>query len=954
VSTVLDEVLELAPEERGAYLDGACAHDPALRAEVEQLLGHGERGNGFLDEPARYAAPLLASAMLDSAPVRGGARVGPYRVVREIGHGGMGTVYLAERDDDQFRQRVALKLVRGGLGWNEVVVRRFVEERQILALLDHPNIARLLDGGITDDGLPWFAMEYVEGSPIDTYVRDRALPVDERLALFLSVCDAVQHAHRNLIVHRDLKPSNILVGSDARPRLLDFGIAKLLARVEEGRGALTSTGLRVMTPEYASPEQIRGDPITVAADVYSLGVLLYELLAGQRPYRVTGRLPHEVERAILEEEPARPSTVVDSSNRRRLRGDLDTIVLTAMQKDPRRRYASVEQLAGDVRLHLSGQPISARAETRLYRWGKFVRRHRLGVAAAAAVVLALMGGLAAVTWQARAARREAAKANAIKTFALGLFQVSDPGASRGRTITARELLDKGAARVDSEFARQPEVRAEMMSALGSIYQNLGLYEPATPLLEGALALRRSIHGPKHLAVASSLNELGGLLVARGRHLEAESLFHQSLVIRRARLGENAPEVLFLRNNIAVIHLQQGDHRGADSLLRQVLAGQRIVLAPDDPEVANTLTNLGITARALGNFAEAEQSHREALAIRRARFGDVHPTVGESLRNIAVALHSMGRYPEAEAAYREAIGVQRAVYGPKHPKLAPTLSSLAALLAATGNDTAAEPLFREALAMQREQLGAEHREVASTLGNLAGLLSTRGELEAALHLYEETLAMQRRILGRDHASVATTLNGTATVLREQGRYAAAEPLLTEALAIYRSRLGPRHQHVGVTLRNLAAVRFGLKDYAGADSLYRESLAIHRTVLPSAHPDIGGVLVGLGRTRLALGDHEGAEPMLREALAIQQNALPRGHWRVAEARRVLGECLAGRKRYGEAGALLLDGYRNLEGATNRRSESERTALLRQLIAVHDASGHRVEAARYRAMLRTTDPR
>jgi len=403
----------------------------------------------------------------------------------------MGTVYLAERDHP-YHQRVALKLVRGAAAMDDHLVSRLVEERSILASLEHPHIAHLVDGGVTDEGLPWFAMEYVEGEPIDRYCEKHHLHVQARLQLFLTVCDAVQFAHRNLVVHRDLKPSNILVTSSGEVKLLDFGIAKFLA----GGGSnvpRTETGLRVLTPEYASPEQIRGGPITVGSDVYSLGVLLYELLTGRRPYQLSGRNSLEIDRALLQP-PIRPSTAVtDLRLARELRGDLDSILLTALRKEPERRYPSAERFATDIQRFLSGLPVSARPDNWAYRTGKFMRRHRLGMVAGSAVCLSLIGGLIGTTSQARVAERAAAKEREVKNFLVGLFQVSDPTQSRGREISARELLDRGARGAESTLAASPDLQSELLHVLGIIHRELGLLGRADTLLERAVRLSRSAH-----------------------------------------------------------------------------------------------------------------------------------------------------------------------------------------------------------------------------------------------------------------------------------------------------------------------------------------------------------------------------------------------------------------------------------------------------------------------------
>ena len=947
----LNELLDQGPEEQATRLAEIGTQDPALRSELERMLASILAAEDFLEQPALELAPGLIEAMREESGTGGkdpmaGRRIGPYEVLREIGTGGMGTVYLAARADDQYRKQVAIKLVAGGVESAEIR-RRFLAERQILASLDHPNIARLFDGGVTKAGAPYLVMEYVDGVPIDQYCDAHRLPIGTRLALFDGVCDAVQFAHQNLVVHRDLKPGNILVAAGGTVKLLDFGIATLLEpAAADGNAPVTEAGHRLLTPEYASPEQLGGAFVTTASDVYQLGVLLFELLTGARPYHFGSRSPIEVERVVRETMPARPSTAAPGPAaaehrattagrlRSRLAGDLDNIVLMALRKEPAGRYASVRDLQADLQRHRDGHPVAASRGTRRYRARKFLGRHRVGAAAAALVGAALLLGLVGTTWQARAASREAATADAVKEFVLSLFAVSDPGESRGRAVTARELLDRGAARVETEMAGQPEVQAEMLGVLGGVYRTLGVYDAAAPLLERSLALRRSLYGPEDPRLAESLSDLGLLETDRSDHAAAEPLLRQALAIRQRRYGADHPAVMATLTDLAELRRLQGDHSGADSLLRLVLTRRRATLGPAHPDLAITLTVRGVLARAQGDYAAAATMHREALAIRRALHGANHPDVGESLHNLALALHSQNHFAEAEGLYREALAVRRQVLGVSHPNIASTLNSLASLLRMTGDFASAEPLFEEALALRRALLGPDHRAIAITLVNLAQLRSERGDTGVTA-LYDEALAMRRRIDGPDHPSVATGLNYLGLELRNHQRYADAERRFREALTIYRAKLGPLHPWVATTLDNLASARAGLHDHSAADSLYREALAIQRRALPPAHPDLAVTLVGLGEVLTARREHAAAEPLLREALAIREAALPAGHWRIAQGQSALGACLSATRRFAEAEPLLIAGYGGLAATRGATSSAVRTAK-RHLIAHHARTG------------------
>ncbi|RMI19785.1 MAG: serine/threonine protein kinase, partial [Calditrichaeota bacterium] len=546
VQDLFEKALTKPPSERENFLKEACGDNSQLYREVASLLQADSDTHDLLKSPA-----FDTFGFMDSLP-HSGQRIGPYRVIEELGMGGMGAVYLAERADGQFEQQVALKLIKTGMATQQIL-KRFQSERQILARLQHPNIARLLDGGITDDGAPFFAMEYIQGEPITAYCDRHRLSIEERLKLFIMVCEAVQYAHRNLVVHRDLKPNNILVTEEGVVKLLDFGIARMLDEesLAVGGQTLTQAGTRVLTPEYASPEQVRGEPVTTASDIYSLGVLLYELLSGKRPYEVSSTSPLEMEKIICQTTPPKPSSAfkqlantnpehpVESPPgeiarrrgtspeklKKQLSGDLDTICLMALRKEPERRYQSAQQMAEDIKRYLTDRPLLARPDTFEYRFRKFVGRNRTlltGISMVMVLITALV-----IYYTVRLSRErdraqlEARKATQVSQFLSSLFEVSEPGQSMGEAITARELLDKGAARLETELATQPEVQATMMDVIGEVYYSLGLYDQSLSLLQKALDIRRRLFGEVHPDVARSQVALGNILREMGKYPEAE-------------------------------------------------------------------------------------------------------------------------------------------------------------------------------------------------------------------------------------------------------------------------------------------------------------------------------------------------------------------------------------------------------------------------------------------------
>ncbi|HVF62342.1 MAG TPA: serine/threonine-protein kinase [Thermoanaerobaculia bacterium] len=888
IEALFAEVAALPAAERTPHLRRRCGGDEDLRREVESLLAADEAVGDFLEQP------VVAPAAVLPPPSAVGRRLGPYAVERKLGEGGMSTVYLAVRADEAYRQQVAIKVFGYGADRADLV-ERFRAERQILASLDHPNIARLLDGGTTEDGLPYLVMEYVEGLPIDRYCDEHGLSLDERIDLFRQVCAAVQYAHQNLVVHRDIKPSNILVTADGVPHLLDFGIAKLLDGGSLPLAATaTMTGQRLMTPHYASPEQVEGKPVNTASDVYSLGVLLYVLLAGRLPYRLEAERVDVVERAVVEQEPERPSAAVAAPPlRRRLAGDLDNIVLTALRKEPARRYASVELLSEDLRRHRTGLPVAARPATVGYRVGKFVGRHRFGVAAAALFALVILGLAATMTVQAvRLARqrdeiqRERDKAVQVADLLEKVFSVADPSQARGETVTAREVLDRGAALITGELADQPDLEAALAATIGRVYGGLGLYDRAQPFLERSLALRRRLYGERHPDVAESLHALG------------------------------------------VLHWARDDLDLAEATLRRALAMRRALLGDDAPAVAETLNELGLVLVSKAQFDAAEPLLREALAINRERYGNEHREVGSNLANLGFLMKQKGDLVAAEALYREALAIFRRLFGAAHPEIAIQLNNLAVLQSEHGDFAAAEASYREMLPVARRVYGREHPHVALYLNNLAAVLSWQGEHGEAERLMRASLAMRRRLLGDEHEQVAMGLNNLAKVLEERGELAQGRPLYAESLRICRQAFGEEHPRVGAALFNLASLLAQQGDPAAAEPLARQALAIRRRTLGEAHPDVGSSLMLVGSIRLARGAPAEAEPLLRQGLEVLQAALSETHWRTAEAQSQLGECLAARGKTAAAAPLLTAGYETL--AKTRGADHRKTVAARQRLA------------------------
>jgi tetratricopeptide (TPR) repeat protein len=796
-----------APAERERLLREEESRDPALVDQVRALLAADESG-GVLDSLSPHIASV-AQLVEAEAPVR----VGAYRIVSELGRGGMGAVYLADRVDGDFQQRVAIKMI-GTSDADDPLHQRFIAERRILAGLIHPHIARLLDGGVTDDGHPYLVMEYVDGLPITRYCDRHQLDINARLRLFVDVCGAVQHAHQNLVIHRDLKPSNILVSADGVVHLLDFGIAKL---IESGTAAAPQTRIesRMMTPEYASPEQVRGETLGTASDIYSLGVLLYELLCGCAPYRFSTRSPLEVATLVCDQDPVRPAVRV-----KELEGDLDGIVMMAMRKEPGRRYASVDRLRQDVERHLAGLPVMAHRGGRRYRIGKFVRRHRVEVAAATAVGAALVIGLSVAVLQGRRATRERdraeqalAESNGVTDFLLELFRTGETGEVPATQLTALDLLRRGALQAD-DLSNQPMVHARLLDVIGQMSFNLGRLDEAQARLEQAIAIRRSAGGAAD-DLARSLIHLSWVHRTRNHHDRARPLVMEALDLRRRSLPAGHPDIADALYELGWIAYGADQER----LYRQALEILTPIPAAADRRIT-MLQGLATNLRRQGRLAEAVAAARDALAVAEGSYGPEHHTTGSAMIHLGDHVNDIEEdAAAAERLYRRGLELLTRHYGEGSIRLLHGMNSLVGLLGSRG-DTEAEAIARRALAISQSATGPEHPRVADQMHKLASALARLRRLAEAETLARESLALTIRAMGPGHPVVASSrLPLLAQIFEFQRRHAEADQTYEAAIA----KLATSGVLNGEVRRQYALVLLGRGDVARAEAQLLQSLS-----------------------------------------------------------------------------------------------------------------------------------
>ncbi len=931
IDTLFKEVLDQPPEMRHRYLLDTCRADTGLMQHVEKLLQiHAEAEHILGDTVDGFASPLIPGLLNeaeesvedDEAP---GATVGPYEILEKIGRGGMGSVYLAKKTETPYDQKVALKLVRKGMDTQDIL-RRFRNEGRILASLEHPNIARLYDGGIHSDGRPFFVMEYIEGEPIDAYCDKHKLTIKERIKLFRTVCEAVHYAHQMLIVHRDIKPANVLVTSDGTIKLVDFGIAKLLEPDRmELTGYHTQTGIKLMTPEFAAPEQIQGKQITTTSDIYSLGVLLYILVTGRRPYRLGTASMLEIERIICETVPLRPSEAVtgkalpappdtvednfdpltaarlrskDTGNlRKELAGDLDRIVLKALGKEPERRYRSALGFSEDLDNYVQGKPVQARPSTLRYRARKFVGRNRWVVSGVAVAVFSVFAGLGLALWQANlarierdTARNEAAKAQAAQDYLVELFQAADPSENRGEQITAREIVERGIASLEEDLGDQPEVHIEMLKVLGRVEQALGDFDLSAELLEEALNKTRELRGDEDMNVAVIAAILGDVLRWDGEFGRAESLLREALEIRRQLITGDHAEIAVNMDRLARTLEMKGDFEEAELLYREALEMRERLFGENSDAVSATLNNLGWLLYQMGKSDEAEQALRRSLEIKNRIMEPPHPAISSNLSNLAVVLRAKGRYREAEIFADQALEQEIKLHGDDHPRVTTALNNRTLILLDLGHYAEAAQNYRLILDNNRRQLGPDHLYVGFSLSGLGRALAEDGRSEEALPLFDEALEIYRNSVGDQHRyyGMSLTLKGEALYYQNPQQ---AERVLEQSVDIIAQAVGKDHHTFTKALTSLGRTQFANGKIEAAESALTEALDIQRRIQPETNANTVWTLISLGQVLKEQERFEEAEPVLSEAVQKAAAALPPMHWRSITARLDLAACRIG---------------------------------------------------------------
>lgn len=926
---------------RNSFLDTVCENQPEIRSAVDALL----RGDANEDRRVRAAIGVAAAELSDTRIDRwAGAEIGTYRIDRRIAEGGMGIVYLAHRADQQFEQQVAIKILATSFA-GENLHARFLSERQILANLNHTNIAKLLDGGQTDEGVPYLIMEYIDGVPINEYCDTHKLSVDDRLALFIRVCAAVHEAHKHLIIHRDIKPSNILVAEDGVPKLLDFGIAKLLnLRDTPQHVAATVDGARLLTPRHASPEQVLGDPVTTASDIYSLGLLLYELLCGSFPYEINSTTrASEIEETVANLIPPPPSTAlandpdagVVAKNRnsnvgglqRALRGDLDTVVLTALHKEPAARYSSAPAMADDLRRFMDHRPIHARPPTRGYLLSRYWMRHRTAMVGIVATLLAVIVGTTAATvgfFTAREAERiaiaEAQNSAAISEFLISIFQEANPDTSAGNERSVREILQRGLERVNTDLDDSNIVKAKVLETLSSVYKGLSDNLQAQALLEQAIELRREIAPDDLEALARLLNDLGDLRRIQSHRADGAQLIEESLELFRTMGNPLTDDRADAVNNLAIAYQEMGRLEEARSLFEEALRLRQQLYEAPHAKIALSLHNLGWHYGRTDNAVLAERYALDAIQMRIDVYGEIHPRVGTTVSMLAGFYRQQNKWDEAETAARKSVRIAEQIFDSGHPDLTFPLYELAAVLNEKGEITEARNLLQQIVAWERISLGPDNHDLGMSLKAYGAILIDLAEYAEAEAILRESHSIFLRLPGSARGLVTARVLLGRVLIRTDRLDEAAEFLgvvenVLPELADKGSTLFHRMEVVALLLaqdefEDAAKLITELRETIGSTS------SNDRFLLPELLFLHSKVLLALGHSGLAIGRSE-------DAMEIYAHRGHQQHWRVSRLRAQLGQALVEDGRTDQGLVLLQQAQAELTALLGARHPDSRQA-------------------------------
>ncbi len=846
IKSVVDQALTLEGRERDTFILEVRHKYPAISTEVIEMLQSIEESerDHFLQEVWSDQKNMLLDisgklSEIDKDEAYLNREVGPYRLTEVIGRGGMGTVFRATRADGEFQQEAAIKIIKTGIHTGEQV-QRFLVEREILAGLQHPNIAHLYDGGVTEDGLPYLVMEYIDGKPLDEYCDEQKLSIAERLEIFRDVCTAVQFAHKNLIVHRDLKPQNIYVTKEGVVKILDFGIAKLLNPQHQQISSVeTLPSSKIWTPQYAAPEQVKGEPITVATDIYSLGILLFKILTGTYPYDLEGKNLAEMEETIKAFSTLMPSLALKRLNdpekcaadrkttvralQNSLRGDLDALVSKAIRKEPEYRYQSVKELSDDIDRFETGIPLIAREGNFRYRTGKFIQRHKAGLTAAAAVLIIITLFAGFYTWriteERNLAQLERDKLEQIVDFMTELFEASDPVSSQGEEFTAMDLLEKGVERAEA-LDDQPVLQAEMFSVIGSSFRSMNRPERAQPLLERALEVQRAHWGTDHADIANTLNTLGSVHWSDGEVEEADKYLSEALEMRRRLYGNTHPDVFTSMNNYALVLLDKNELDEAEKLYLETLEARKKYYGEEHTKVGVSLNNLAFFLQRRGKYEEAEKYFRETLALWRKLQGEEHSDVGIALNNMGSLLRQMRKYDEAERMLKESLEIRKKVYGPGHLKVGYVLNNLAMTLKDKQAYDEALEYGLQSLELFQNFHKSDHNNIAIAL-SIVGLISGEdGEFEDAEQYLLESLNIRSRLYPDDHMEVAYSRGHLGKLYLDYEMPDRAEPMLRKTLAAYETFYDSNSLELASMKGTLGSCLLMRSQYDEAESLYLE--------------------------------------------------------------------------------------------------------------------------------------